>query len=182
MQVQQLCHILTELPQVCSVAGIAVRHFQDSADITLWIDLMRDAFASADPPMRTWSKADFEKQIMGQASWSPHNLFLACDSEHRLVGSVALHFRHRDEKSIPALHWLAVRPAWRRRGVARLLVAHLESACWQKGLREVHLETHSGWREAAYFYASIGYRPTHQVTERPSSRTDPDWSNRIASG
>lgn len=175
MHVQQLCRLLTAPPQYVTVAGIEVRPFKDKRDIAGWIDLMRDAFVAADPPMRPWTTADFEKHFVVHADHSPDKIFLAYDGEHRLVGSVALRVRSgRDRQHIPAIHWLAVRPAWRRRGIARLLVAHLESVCWRRGMREIHLETHAGWREAVRFYEAVGYLPTHQVTERPSMRTSPD--------
>lgn len=175
MRVQQLCRLLTAPPQCIAVAGVEVRPFEGSRDISGWIDLMRDAFVAADPPMRPWTTADFEKHFLSHADRSPDEIFLACDGEYRLIGSVALRVRSgRDRKHIPAIHWLAVRPAWRRRGVARLLVAHLERVCWQRGMREIHLETHTGWHEAARFYEAIGYLPTHQVTERSSMRTAPD--------
>jgi len=57
------------------------------------------------------------------------------------------------------IHWLAVLPNWRRRGVGRLLVAALEQCCWDAGQHEVFLETHAGWTSALRFYESRGYRP-----------------------
>jgi GNAT superfamily N-acetyltransferase len=59
----------------------------------------------------------------------------------------------------PALHWLAVHPQWRRRGVGRRLVATLERAAWDAGYREIVAETHADWRAAAAFYERLGYRP-----------------------
>jgi GNAT superfamily N-acetyltransferase len=51
-----------------------------------------------------------------------------------------------------------VHPAWRRRGVGRLLIAHLESAAYTTGYRQIWLETHAAWDAAARFYESLGFR------------------------
>jgi ribosomal protein S18 acetylase RimI-like enzyme len=55
------------------------------------------------------------------------------------------------------VHWLIVRSNWRRHGVGRLLMAHLETAAWDAGYREVWLETHVAWEAAVKFYRSLGY-------------------------
>ena len=57
----------------------------------------------------------------------------------------------------PVIHWLAVVPGFRRRGLGRLLVRTVESTMWKQGERQIWLETHSGWREAAQLYAALGY-------------------------
>ena len=182
MRVQQLSHTLSGPPQVASVRGVTVRHFEGGTDIAHWTDLMQSAFFAADPPMRRWTEVDFKTRVMGQSNWSPAHLFLAFDVASQLVGTISLAFRCCGEKSIPAVHLLAVRPAWRRRGIARLLVGHLESACWKMGFRTVHLETHTAWQEAMLFYKAAGYKEAHQVTARPSTRTPPVASRRTASG
>jgi GNAT superfamily N-acetyltransferase len=58
----------------------------------------------------------------------------------------------------PVVHWLMVDPAWRRRGIGRLLLEHLETAAWGLGYREIFLETHAGWKAAANFYKSLGFQ------------------------
>lgn len=75
------------------------------------------------------------------------------------MGAVTLARRGDAEQGRPVVHWLIVDPAFRRRGIGRLLVATLESACWQAGERQVWLETHTGWREATAFYSALGYVP-----------------------
>ena len=57
------------------------------------------------------------------------------------------------------VHWLLVDPRWRRRGIGRLLMSHLELAAWDDGWREMQLETHAGWAAAVAFYQSMGYEP-----------------------
>ena len=50
-------------------------------------------------------------------------------------------------------------PRERRKGIARLLVRHLEQLVWDSGRREIFLETHAGWTEANDFYRAHGYEP-----------------------
>jgi GNAT superfamily N-acetyltransferase len=68
--------------------------------------------------------------------------------------------------TIPVVHWLLVDPAWRRRGVGRLLMLHLELAAWHDGYREIELETHAGWGAAVAFYQSMGYAPVRDRSPR----------------
>jgi GNAT superfamily N-acetyltransferase len=75
------------------------------------------------------------------------------------IGTVALADRGSGAHALPAVHWLAVLPPWRRRGVARLLMATLEHRCWKQGHDEIFLETHEGWTAARQLYEVLGYRP-----------------------
>jgi len=79
--------------------------------------------------------------------------------ERQPVGTVTLAMRGEREQAKPVVHWLAVLPRWRRRGIAQLLMNTLEAACWDAGYRQIWLETHTAWSAAAQFYAKYGYEP-----------------------
>jgi GNAT superfamily N-acetyltransferase len=70
---------------------------------------------------------------------------------------VTLALRGAGPQAQPVVHWLAVHPAWRRRGVGRLLMAALEACAWDAGGRTLALETHEDWRAAIEFYGALGY-------------------------
>ena len=72
-----------------------------------------------------------------------------------IVGSVTL--AARGPAARPVAHWLMVLPSMRRCGIGRLLMATLETACWDAGQRQVWLETHAAWSEAAALYRTLGY-------------------------
>ena len=165
MLVQRLSRLLSESPLVRISEGIIIRHFEDVADTRRWVELINLAFKDLNPPMRRWTEADFNLRLMEQPGWSPADLFLACDQKDQLVGSVSLSFRGSGSDARPAVHLLAVRPQWRRKGVARMLVTTLESAAWARGFREIFLETHAGWHEATRFYAALGYKPAQNLTK-----------------
>jgi GNAT superfamily N-acetyltransferase len=99
--------------------------------------------------------------------WRTDCTWLAVDVETAApVGAVTLALREGRVATIPVLHWLLVDPVWRRRGIGRLLVSHLERAAWNDGWREIELETHAGWTSAVAFYQSIGYAPVRDRSPR----------------
>lgn len=158
MNVQQLSKTLTEAPQSIVCEGIRVRNFSGSQDIDIWIDVQRDAFRASKPAARPWSRSEFTKRLLGQPWWSPARMWFAEHSESpAVVGTVTLAMRSGQSGTRPVVHWLAVVPKWRRLGIARLLMSELECYCWDHELRDIGLETHKGWREAAALYETLGY-------------------------
>jgi GNAT superfamily N-acetyltransferase len=115
--------------------------------------------AGETPTARPWTLADFSAEMTGKAWWREDRMWLATwdGSQDLLVGSVTMAVREGRARSVPVVHWLLVDPAWRRRGVGRLLMSNLERAAWDDGWREMQLETHSSWSAAVAFYQSIGY-------------------------
>ena len=76
-----------------------------------------------------------------------------------VVGTVTLARRGISPDDKPVVHWLAVLPRFRQRGVGQLLMGSLEAAVWDEGGRQIWLETHEAWAEARRLYASLGYEP-----------------------
>lgn len=52
--------------------------------------------------------------------------------------------------------WLVVHPAWRRRGLARALVATAAAAAESRGALTLAADTLSGWRAASAFWSALG--------------------------
>lgn len=174
MSVLQLTKRLTTRPQVVACSGLAVRHYQGEADIEPWLALRRAAFARQRLGIRDWSRSDFEAEFLTRWWWRPERMWLAEPAPQSrlglnsrddvppaplITGSVTLGCRGEAANHVPVVHWLAVHPSWRRRGVASSLVARLEAAVWEMGQRQVWLETHDAWIGAAGLYRKLGYQP-----------------------
>lgn len=170
-------------PVAAEVPDICVRNMKLPDDIAAWLELRKGAMSAVSPGARLWSEHDFRTEMLSKPWWLPNHTWLAiagepCSPEEAaiaprpatrrspagdslstssLVGSVTLAVREGSTRTVPVVHWLLVDPAWRRRGIARLLMQHLEQAAWNEGWREIELETHAGWPAAVAFYQSIGY-------------------------
>jgi GNAT superfamily N-acetyltransferase len=146
---------LFDPPAAINIAGIDVRHLVVPNDVEVWLALRQRAIASLMPQPRPWLHADYQAEMFDKPWWNATHNWLATPSDQRApdpragassppaIGAVTLAAR----KETAVVHWLLVDPAWRRRGIARLLISHLEVA----------LETHSGWTAAVAFYQSMGY-------------------------
>jgi GNAT superfamily N-acetyltransferase len=154
-------------PDAVSVAGINVRNVWIPDDIGAWLALRDRAMADQIPRVRPWSDSDFFPEMQSKSWWWPERTWLAFALDTASpVGAVTLAVREGVAGKIPVVHWLLVDPAWRRRGIGRLLVSHLERAAWNDGWREIELEKHAGWTAAVAFYQSIGYAPVRDRSPR----------------
>ena len=148
-------------PVVPDVAGIDVRHMRVPDDVEAWLALRQRAIAGLVPAPRPWLHADYQTEMFDKPWWRAEHSWLAQAAAGAgaspTVGAVTLAVRQGATSRVAIVHWLLVDPAWRRRGIARALMSHLERAAWDAGWREVQLETHSGWAAAVAFYHSIGY-------------------------
>lgn len=165
MTVHQMRKFLTQPVEIQQVEGVQLRTYQGDDDIPRWLELRRAAFARQRLGVRDWTPEDFRREFLAKPWWNPGHLWLATlqvpiasepGKEAPPVGTVALAWRGVDRLT-PAVHWMAVLPAWRRRGVARLLLSALEARVWELGCREVWLETHAAWQAAVRFYQAAGY-------------------------
>lgn len=166
--------LLVRPPVVAGVEGIDVRHMVVPNDVEVWLALRQRAIASLMPQPRPWLHADYQAEMFDKPWWNATHNWLATPSDQRVpgpragassppaIGAVTLAAR----KETAIVHWLLVDPAWRQRGIGRLLMSHLERAAWGAGWHEVQLETHSGWAAAVEFYQSIGYEPLRDPSPR----------------
>jgi GNAT superfamily N-acetyltransferase len=119
--------------------------------------LRERAFAREKLGVRQWDVADFRAEFLDRSWWRPDWMWFAEEPLAGLVGTVALALRQSADATVPVVHWLCVLPAWRRRGIGRLLMTNLEQAAWDEGYRQVALETHESWRAAAALYDALSY-------------------------
>jgi GNAT superfamily N-acetyltransferase len=155
--------LLDRPPAVTPAAAVDVRSIVVPDDVAAWLALRQRAVADLVPAPRPWLVDDFQAEMVEKPWWRPEHTWLAAVGDlQTIVGSVTL----AERMSTPVVHWLLVDPAWQRRGIGQLLMAHLERAAWDAGRREVGLETHAGWSAAVAFYHSIGYEPVREPSPR----------------
>lgn len=142
--------------------NLTIRTFLGPEDVPIWLEIRRQAFARQTLGVRAWSERDFSAEFLERSGWRPELLWFAewQDSPSRVTpaGTIGVAWRRLPPHGQPALHWLAVAPAFRRRGIGSALVATAEAACWDLGCRQVWLETHTAWGEAAALYERLGYQ------------------------
>jgi len=162
--VLHLYRTLHKPPELPRLPGVALRHFVGLSDVAVWLELRHRAFAREKVGVRQWTAADFEAEFLSKPWWSPERLWFAEAETQQpglpsqyAVGTITLAFRGTGADAQPVIHWLAVLPAWRRRGVGRLLLAALEKNCWDAGHRQIGLETHAEWTAAVRFYQQAEY-------------------------
>lgn len=165
----QLTKTLQEPPEVIEIKDFTVRSFAPE-DVIPWLELRHRAFARESHGVREWTPADFEREFCQRWWWNPRNMWVAewktVAGPTKLAASVTLAMRGEPASALPVVHWLMVAPEARRRGLGKLLLAHLERAAWELGYREVRLETHAAWRAATRLYESQGFLPAEQDRAR----------------
>jgi len=158
----QMERSLVEAPRIGESHDFTLRNFQQREDIGHWLRIRHAAFAREKLGVRQWDAADFRREISAKSWWNPERMWFAEPVIHAHespspIGSVTCALRGSGADAKPVVHWLAVHPGWRRRGVARLLMSALEAHCWANGHRTVYLETHADWTAAVAFYETLGY-------------------------
>jgi GNAT superfamily N-acetyltransferase len=166
MSVLQLTRRLAERPLLVPAPGVRLRHYEGSTDMAIWLELRHRAFHRLQAGVGRWGPADFCREFLDKPWWQPSlQWFAVSEPDESTVGTVTLARRGAGESAKPVVHWLAVAPRYRRRGVGRLLMTALEAAVWDSGGRQIWLETHESWLEAGRLYRSLGYEPQPATRE-----------------
>ena len=96
----------------------------------------------------------------------PHGAFLLACSDGVPLGCVSLHALAPEVAEVKRL-WIA--PAARGQGLARRLMAHIESHARTLGYRHLKLDTNAALPEAIALYRAIGWVDTVPYTGYPAT-------------
>ncbi len=141
------------LPEGCSIRGMK------PTETGLWTDIQRDAepfFAIADDL--------FEAQFGRDAATIEDRCYLVFDSRGLAVATISAWFDPDFEgEDYGRIHWVATRPAWQGRGIAKGMMTCAMNRLAQSH-RRAYLDTSIGRPGAIRLYLDFGFRP-HIKTE-----------------
>jgi ribosomal protein S18 acetylase RimI-like enzyme len=115
--------------------------------------------------LRPWNNPgkDICRKLRANSDW-----FLVAVVQNKIVGSIMIGYEgHRGW-----INYLAVDPSLRRQGVGRSLMGQAEELLRKAGCPKINLQVRSANKEAADFYASLGYLQDDVISL--GKRLDPD--------
>jgi ribosomal protein S18 acetylase RimI-like enzyme len=115
--------------------------------------------------LRPWNNPgkDICRKLRANSDW-----FIVAVVRNKIVGSIMIGYEgHRGW-----INYLAVDPSLRRQGVGRRLMEQAEELLRNAGCPKINLQVRSANKEAAEFYASLGYLQDDVISL--GKRLDPD--------
>ena len=115
--------------------------------------------------LRLWNNPvkDIARKLRANSDW-----FLVAVIRNKVVGSIMIGYEgHRGW-----INYLAVDPSLRRQGVGRRLMKHAEEILRKAGCPKINLQVRSANKQAADFYAVLGYLRDDVICF--GKRLDPD--------
>lgn len=124
-----------------------------------WFELPAGEGTSGDAPETTSETSEEEGEIDPSYLNSPGFCFLMLDGG-TVVGGILCNAKLVERDDTGRVGSMFVRPAYRRRGIARTLMLAAFGAFWRHGLRRIITDTDAdSFSQAPKLYASLGMRP-----------------------
>ena len=141
--------------ETLEVAGYEVRNLWEDEDQNRWIRIHQQAFSIKIP----WNPRRFVHEFCHKPWWNSSRMWFVIDqSTGQAVGTVTLGEQGELEERCGTVQWLAILPAYHRRGLGRLLMNTLENEAHRLGYARLELETLGSWVAANRFYQESGWR------------------------
>jgi ribosomal protein S18 acetylase RimI-like enzyme len=160
--IYQMARPLREpIPAGPVLPGLDVRcwRMESEAEQQAYVQAHNEAFPDAPMALGDW------QHFMKSPQWAV-GANIAAFAGAEVVGSVTVYWDEAENRSqeqkIGFTEHIFVRPAWRKRGIARRLI--LEGLCYlkERSLDEARLEVLAQNRQALRLYKSLGYRVTQE--------------------
>lgn len=158
--VYMVCDPVPEIPEIPFPAGFGMR-LMTEADIPAWVDIEQDA-----DPYLTVTEETFRRAFGPDLTEAWMRCYLITDPAGRGVGVITAWGDNCFQgKPFGRLHWLAIRPAYQGRGLAKAASAVVMQRL-KKEFGRIYLDTQSKRTAAIRLYESFGFRiiPTPQPT------------------
>jgi beta-glucuronidase len=149
---------MRNIPQFALPAGCVIRGMKPG-EIGLWTDVQRDA-----EPFFSIADELFVSQFGQDFLMIEDRCYLVFDPQGRAVATISAWFHPDFEgEDYGRIHWVATRPAWQGRGIAKGMMTHAMNRLAQSH-RRAYLDTSIGRHGAIRIYLDFGFRP-HIQTE-----------------
>jgi mycothiol synthase len=149
---------LDELPPVVVPAGYCLRPYE-VGDEEAWARLLNAAFATEDREPVSMEPASFEKEYPLTSGCDRSWIFFAEQLEDgALVGTTAAWEAELEGKRMGLIHWVAVAPDHRGRGLGEALMAAALHAMRDRGHTQAFLNTDVVLRSAVRLYERVGFK------------------------
>jgi len=144
---------LEDLPLSADAANCAIRGYQ-SGDEVAWTRIQKEADRH-----NTITAALFTREFGDSLSQLGARVLFAVVPASGLVGTAAAWWGASPTDRWGRVHWVAVQPAWQRRGIGRKLLVSVCHRLRDLGHESVFLTTSPFRLEALCLYLSLGFLP-----------------------
>jgi ribosomal protein S18 acetylase RimI-like enzyme len=155
---------LEDIPDLPMPEGFEIRPVRPEHH-RLLLDALNKAF------QENWGFMEYTEEWLANASLFDPSLWQVAWHQDQIVGAALSFIYEKENKAFKRcrgyVEIIGVRPPWRRRGLARLLLARSLRALRAKGMREAALSTDAQYRHGAlHLYESIGFQRVKSTTLR----------------
>ncbi len=151
---------LEEMPPVRLPEGYAFRTYREG-DAGAFVRVKNAAFAGEAGGGRAWTLEDFQKEYLESPTFRPERVFFAVCGEE-LVGTTTAWTAEHEGREVGLIHWVAVTPEHRGRGVGEALNARALHHLKEMGYREAVLSTNASLQSAVRLYHRLGFREVYR--------------------
>ncbi len=123
-----------------------------ASDLGQWMEIQSDAYGGTD-----WGPAEFRRFVLDHPHVEVRHTWFAMDADQAVGVASAGVFRRNPEVGVG--HMLAVRSAWRGRGVGMHLALHRYHALAAEGIRVFESETTPHHPASIRLHFACGFRP-----------------------
>lgn len=147
---------LEDLSPVSLPEGYTLRTYR-AGDEAAFVRIKNAAFAGETGGGRDWTLEDFQKEYLGSPYFRPERVFFAVYGEEPVGTTTAWTMMH-EGREVGLIHWVAVVPEHRRRGLGEALNVRAMHCLKEMGYREAILNTNASLKSAVRLYHRLGFR------------------------
>jgi ribosomal protein S18 acetylase RimI-like enzyme len=143
--------------------NIIQRDFRES-DLPRIIEFKQES-AGISFPGQELDPDNFKRRLLTEVKNNPE-MIQVLESNSEIVGYVWFGYREGDFGRYGFLHQLFIREDFRKRGLAKRLLAYAEKRLAEKGVKKMRIMVHDKNCKACSLYEKTGYKKTRLVMEK----------------